>query len=52
LNQATVWLNFPLIPGLGYTIAPGGPGMIITYATPPQPADGPTPADSLFVQGF
>ena len=52
LNQATVWLNFPLIPGLGYTIAAGGPGMIITYATAPQPAAGSVPADSIFVQGF
>lgn len=52
LNQATVWRNFPLIPGLGYTIAAGGPGMIITYATAPQPASGGSAADALYVQGY
>jgi hypothetical protein len=52
LNSATVWLNFPLIPGLGYTIAAGGPGMIITYAQAPQPASGGVAADAPFVQGF
>lgn len=52
LNQATVWKNFPLIPGLGYTIAAGGPGMIITYATAPKPASGGSPADALYVQGY
>lgn len=52
LNSATVWLNFPLIPGLGYTIAAGGPGMIITYANTPQPASGSVPGDSIYVQGY
>lgn len=52
LNQATVWLNVPLIPGLGYTIVAGGPGMIITYANAPQPAVGSFAADSLYVQGY
>lgn len=52
LSQETVWFNVPLVPGLGYTIAVGGPGMIITYAQPPQPASGSIPADSLYVQGY
>lgn len=52
LSSATVWLNVPLIPGLGYTIAAGGPGMIITYAQAPQPSSGGIPADALFVQGY
>jgi hypothetical protein len=42
LSQATVWLNIPLIPGLGFTLV----GTVLTYATAPQPGD------SLFVQGF
>lgn len=46
LNQATVWNNFPLVPGVGYTIVIGGSGMIITYAVAPQTGD------SLYVQGF
>lgn len=40
--QATVWNNFPLIPGLGYVLS----GTVLTYATAPQVGD------SLFVQGF
>lgn len=52
LSSATVWFNVPLIPGLGYTIAAGGPGMIITYAQAPQPAAGGSPADALYVQGY
>jgi hypothetical protein len=42
LSQATVWLNFPLIPGLGYTLV----GTVLTYANAPQIGD------SLYVQGF
>lgn len=52
LNSATVWFNVPLIPGLGYTIAAGGPGMIITYAQAPQPTSGGIPGDALYVQGY
>lgn len=48
LSQATVWLNFPLIPGLGYTLV----GTVLTYAQAPQPASGSIPADSLYVQGY
>lgn len=52
LNSATVWFNVPLIPGLGYTIVAGGPGMIITYAQAPQPTSGGIPGDALYVQGY
>lgn len=46
-SQAEVWLNFPLIPGLGYTLS----GVTITYATAPQPASGGVAADSLYARG-
>lgn len=46
LSQWTVWNNFPLVPGVGFSIAVGGPGMIITYAVPPSTGD------TLYVQGF
>lgn len=52
LSQWTVWLNVPLIPEVGFTIAVGGPGMIITYATAPQPGQSGQPGDSIYVQGF
>lgn len=42
LTQATVWNNFPLIPGLGYVLS----GTTITYASAPQVGD------SLYVQGY
>lgn len=40
--EVTVWLNFPLIPGLGYALS----GATITYATAPQTGD------SIYAQGF
>lgn len=46
--QAEVWLNFPLIPGAGYTIA----GNQVTFANAPQPASGGNPADILYAQGI
>lgn len=46
------WLNFPLINGLGFVINAGANPPTITYATPPQPASGGSPADSIFAQGF
>lgn len=47
-TQATVWLNFPLINGLGYTLS----GDTITYAVAPQPASGGVAGDSIYAQGF
>lgn len=46
-KQSTVWLNFPLIPGLGYTLV----GTTLTYARAPQPAAGGSSADSIYIQG-
>jgi hypothetical protein len=51
-TQLTVWLNFPLISGLGYTWSWAGGTLTITYAAAPQPASGGNPADSLYVQGL
>lgn len=34
-KQATVWLNYPLIPNVGYTLS----GNIITYSKAPQTGD-------------
>ena len=51
-TQLTVWLNFPLINGLGYTWSWTGGTLTITYAVAPQPASGGNPADSLYVQGL
>src|SRR5208283_3342608 len=39
--QITAWLNFPLIPGLGFSVS----GNVITYANAPQPASSSGPAD-------
>lgn len=47
-TQALVWLNFPLIQGLGYTLS----GVTVTFANPPQPASGSIPADSIYAQGI
>ena len=46
--QADVWLNFPLIPSLGYTIS----GVTVTYAVAPQPASGGVAADAIYAQGL
>ena len=46
-SQVTVWLNFPLVEGVGFTVT----GTAITFTTAPQPASGSTPADTIFAQG-
>lgn len=46
--QIAAWLNFPLIPGLGFSVS----GNIITYANAPQPASSSGAADTIFAQGF
>jgi len=50
--QITAWLNYPLINGLGYSLAVVGGQLQITYANAPQPAIGSSPADAIFVQGL
>lgn len=45
-TQATVWLNFPLIVGLGYTLALVGGQVQVTFANAPQVGD------TLYAQGF
>ena len=50
--QIEVWLNFPLIQGLGYSLAIVGGQLQVTFATAPQPATGGNPADALFAQGL
>jgi hypothetical protein len=47
-TQATVWFNFPLVPGIGYTLT----GVTIIYSNPPQPASGGSPADAIYAEGF
>jgi hypothetical protein len=52
-EQVTVWLNFPLVPGVGYS----GPTLVsgfstIVFATAPQPASGGNPGDSIYNQGW
>ncbi len=51
-TQYTVAKNFPLIEGVGYTIALTGGVVQVTFATAPQPASGGNPGDSLWAQGF
>ena len=51
-SQVTVWLNYPLVTGVGYTTSWASGTLTITYATAPQPASGGTAADSLYVQGW
>jgi hypothetical protein len=50
--QITAWLNFPLIEGLGYSLAVVDGQLEITYATAPQPASGGIAGDSIFAQGL
>lgn len=45
-TQATVWLNFPLINGLGYALILSGGQVKIVFANAPQPGD------SLYAQGL
>lgn len=51
-SQITVWFNFPLIQGLGYSLAVVAGQLQVTFANPPQPASGGSPADALYAQGF
>lgn len=51
-SQSTVYLNLPLIPGLGYSLAVVGGQVKITYARAPQPTVGGVPGDAIYAQGF
>ena len=51
-TQFTAWLNFPLIQGIGYTLALVGTQLQITYTNAPQPASGDTPSDAIYAQGY
>lgn len=51
-SQVTVWMNYPLVAGVGYISSWAGGILTITYANAPQPANGGSPADSLYVQGW
>jgi hypothetical protein len=51
-SQITAWLDFPLIKGLGYTLAVVSGQLQITFAVAPQPASGGNPADSIYAQGL
>jgi len=50
--QITVWLNFSLIQGLGYSLAVVDGQLKVTFAVAPQPAAGGNPADAIFAQGI
>ena len=50
--QATVWLNFPLVLGVGYTLALIGGYATVTFSRAPQPASGGNPAETVYAQGF
>ncbi len=52
-TQIEVWVNFPLINGLGYSLSiSGGGDLMVNFAQPPQPASGDSPADALWAQGI
>lgn len=51
-DQMNVWLNVPLVLGVGYTVAVVSGQVKVTYATAPQPSAGGFPADSLLWQGL
>lgn len=52
-TQATVCLNIPLIPGLGYTGPTLTGGVVqVTFANAPQPASGSVAGDSLYAYGY
>lgn len=51
-TQYTVWLNYPLIEGVGYSIALNAGQVQVTFANAPQPASGGNPPDSLWAQGY
>ena len=48
LTQLIVWLNLPLVQGLGYSVS----GNQITYANAPKAASGGVPADAIYATGF
>lgn len=50
--QLTVWLNQPLIPGLGFTAGVISGVFTITFARAPQPASGGVAADAIWAQGY
>ena len=50
--QSEIWLNFPLIVGLGYTLSYVTGTLTITYANAPQPPSGSVAGDALYVQGL
>ena len=49
---AFAWLNFDLIPGLGYFLSVIGGQVKITFAQAPQPASGSVAADAIYIQGL
>jgi hypothetical protein len=51
-SQSTVWLNVPLINGLGYSLSIVSSQVKITYANAPQPAAGGISGDSIYAQGL
>ena len=51
-SQITAWLNYPLIQGLGYTLAVVADQLQITYANAPQPASGGSAPDAIYAQGI
>lgn len=52
-SPPSVWCNFPLIYGLGFTYSWASGILTITYAVAPQPASGSLSSpDSLYVQGW
>ena len=51
-SQIEVWLNFPLVKGLGFSLSIVGGQLKITYANPPQPGSSTVAADAIWAQGF
>lgn len=51
-TQSFVWKNYDLLPGLDFALSVVSSQVKITFATPPKPASGSIPADSLFAQGL
>lgn len=51
-DQIVVWLNFPLIQGVGYTLAVVAGQLVVTFANAPQPASGGGAADAIYAEGF
>ena len=50
--QIEVWLNYPLIKGIGYSLAVVGGELQVTFASAPQPAVGGSPGDAIWAQGL